>query len=496
MTKRRAEILTLLASLLAAALIASGCGSSGSSLGSALSYVPKGSPLVITVQTDTSGQQYKQLGSLLSRFPGGSALKSQVTNSLSQGGSVNYNNDVKPLLGNDLVIAAPSVSALRGGQSRFLVALKVNDEGKAASLLKRSATRIGSSHGSDVYRSRTGEAVTLTNGVLVQAPTPQELDQALSRAGGSDHMTESDFQARVVGLPSDALVKVGGDLQALLSQSANGGTARKVAWVNALQTFGLTIAAQNDGLALGFNVRTSGQSLTSNQLPLATGTASPPVVVRAGEIGIGIRGLNQTYTFITDAAKSLNPGSLSQFNSALQTVGSRYGVDFHRDVISQLSGNSSISIGLGNAFAVRTELENPPAFKATLAKLAPALPSIASGAGLKNAAVAKPSGGNPFYALAGSNGKRYVFGVVGSTFVLSNNPAMAGQIAVQSPTSVPGATGAVAIFSDARALVDAIANRTHRSAAAAAFSSALGNLTGWISSSTSGLRGNLKIQVK
>ena len=56
-----------LISLAAVALIA-GCGSSSQSgLSGALSVVPADSPIVITVQTNTSSSQYKNIRTLLSR---------------------------------------------------------------------------------------------------------------------------------------------------------------------------------------------------------------------------------------------------------------------------------------------------------------------------------------------------------------------------------------------------------------------------------------------
>src|SRR5690349_17349039 len=125
--------------LIAVVALIAGCGaSSQSGLEDALSFVPADSPIVITVKTDTASGQYKNIRSLLSRFPGGSQL---VTSALSARGGVNFSRDVKPILGNDLVVAAPTPGALRGGRAKLLAALKVNDEAKAKSLLQRTATR-------------------------------------------------------------------------------------------------------------------------------------------------------------------------------------------------------------------------------------------------------------------------------------------------------------------------------------------------------------------
>ena len=470
--------------LVVAALIAGCGGSSQGGLSDALSFVPADSPIVITVKTDTASGQYKNIRSLLSRFPGGSQL---VMSALSSRGGVNFNRDVKPILGNDLVVAP---TGLRAARNDVLVALKVNDEAKARSLLQRSGTKSG-----DVYRTSSGEAATIHDGVLVVAPSTASLNQALARAGGSDHMTSSEFNGRLGGLRSDALVKVGGDLQALISQSAGGGTARRIPWVNALQTFGATVAADGDGIAIDFNVKTDPAGVKPTDVPLASGSSSPPVVSRPGEIGVGVRGLNQTIAFVEAAAQAINPGSLGRLNSSFQRIAGRYGVDVNRDVFGQLTGNTAFSVALGGGFAMRADVQNPAAFRQTLSKLSPALTQFAAGAGLRNASLVKPGHGNPFYALAGSNGKRYVFGVVGNVFVLATDSARAAQFAAESPAQVPGANGALAILADSRSLVAEALKSSKQAGLASLFTAPLGQLTGSVSSSTSGLTGHLKLNV-
>jgi hypothetical protein len=479
--------------LLALALVA-GCGSSSSNgLGDALSVVPKDSPLVVAVQTNGASAQNKQLRSLLAHFPGGDQLGQALMSRSSRGG-LDFNTDVKPILGNDLVVVPLGSQSPRAGRRKLLLALKASDDAKAAALLAHAGTKVASFNGTAVYRTRGGQSAALQDGLVVEAPTRAQLEQALSRAGGADHMTAADFDARLSGLPADALVRVGGDLQALISQSANGGAARRIPWIDSLQTLGATVAAESDGVAIDFDIRAQGTGLGPGDLPLAAGASSPPVVRRNGEIGIGVRGLDQTIRFVEGAAQAIDPNAARRIAS-FQRIASRYGVDLQRDVIGQLSGNSSLSIAPAGGFAIRTDLPDPAAFRVTLRKVAPALARFASAIGLHNAALVKPSHGDPFYALAGSNGKRYVFGVVGPVFVLATDSARAADLAARSPGPVPDATGALAIDAAGPALLATVLEQMHQGAAAQLFAAPLGDVTGSVSSSTRGLRGRLKLAI-
>ena len=80
---RRLLSLSIAAVVLAA--VASGCGSSSSSsdqLGTALSYMPKSSALVVAINTDLNSDQAKQVGKLIKRIPQGQQLLSTIQQSV------------------------------------------------------------------------------------------------------------------------------------------------------------------------------------------------------------------------------------------------------------------------------------------------------------------------------------------------------------------------------------------------------------------------------
>src|SRR5918912_823173 len=98
--------------VVAMAAVAAGCGSSssGDQLDTALSYMPKDSPLVVAINTDLNSEQAKQVGELIKKVPQGGRLLDAAKQSASEGGT-DFDKDIKPLLGNDLVVAVPSVDA-------------------------------------------------------------------------------------------------------------------------------------------------------------------------------------------------------------------------------------------------------------------------------------------------------------------------------------------------------------------------------------------------
>jgi hypothetical protein len=461
------------------ALIASGCGSksSGSALDTALDYVPKGAPVVIAIDTNPDGAQWQQVDHLISKFPFGGQVKGQLKNALNARSGVNYDNDIKPLLGNDLVVAITGPSS-PGTKTPYVLAWKVKDEAAAKRLLQSRPTNLS----------------VVKDGVVVAADSKAGLDAALKRAAGSDHMTEQDFTDALGSLKSDSLVRIAGNFQSLLT-GPQAAAARKVKWLGALRAFGVTLRAESDGIAWAFDAKTDSGGLTPQDLPLAAGAPSPPVVKRAGEIGFGIRDPAQMVSFGQQVAQITNPARYGKYLRDKAKLSRQLGVNVDRDLIGQLTGNATISVGLRGAFALRADVRDPAAAGRTLKKVAPRLVKIANSRG-KTASLSAPKSGKGFYALAEPNGKKVAFGVVGKSFVVATDAARAAQFAGESPSTVAGARGSIVISSDARALANAIAAQRGQGVAAQIVTGALGDLVGSVESETSGISGSLKLQIK
>jgi hypothetical protein len=284
---------------------------------------------------------------------------------------------------------------------------------------------------------------------------------------------------------------VTGNIQALIAGDPSAAEARKVKWVSALRTFGATASAASDGIAFAFNVKTDAGSLTEKDLPIAGGSQAAPVVRRAGEIGFGIRNPAQLYVFGQEAARITDPAGYAKFLRDKAKASKDLGVNVDRDIFGQLTGNTEFSVALDGDFAMRADLSDPAAMEATLKKAAPNFNKAA-----KSVKLTAPKSGKGFYTLTSSSGKKYVFGVVGKSFVVATDAARAAQFAGQSPSTVPGAKGSVVLAADARSVANAAAAQRGQGTAAQLITGSLGDLIGWVEAETSGLTGSLKLFIK
>src|SRR5436305_368755 len=125
----------------AAACLVAGCGSSSSSssnpLTTELSYLPSGSPLILTVATDPNGGAIKGVNALIGRFPLASIGVGALKSKLQQSG-VNYDGDVRPLLGNPVALAVTGSSVSTHLTTNVLVVWVTKDADKLKSLVQKA----------------------------------------------------------------------------------------------------------------------------------------------------------------------------------------------------------------------------------------------------------------------------------------------------------------------------------------------------------------------
>src|SRR6201999_326050 len=286
---------SFLALLAILALAISGCGGgdgggSGDPLKSALAYVPANTPFAMAIDTDVEGDQFKALGELADRFPFGRQLSEQLKDQLMRGsGDVSYEDDVKPLLGNPFVVAAsdPATFTDESVSDDFVAAIQASDGDKLRDVLEQSgAKEDGERAGATLYSSGDGARFAVKDDTLVVAGSDQLLDAALARAENDEGLSQEDFDAALDGLPEDGLARVYVDVQGLIQADPDTADARKVPWVDAIRTLGLTAKASGEDVAVDFNLKTEGD-LSNADLPLAPGPESPGVVEQPGEINIG-----------------------------------------------------------------------------------------------------------------------------------------------------------------------------------------------------------------
>src|SRR4029078_3248231 len=182
------------------------------------------------------------------------------------------------------------------------------------------------------------------------------------------------------------------------------------------------------GLDVDFRARTEGD-LSDDDLPIATGDESPPVIKRRGEVGLAIRDLAHTIPSAENAGQAIDPAGFGDYEQAKRTIDKQLGVSLDDDLIAQLTGNVSGTGALHGGLGVRADLKDPQAFERTLAKVADVLPSFAKGAGFGTVGLSKPEGSKKCYALAQKGGGTVIFGVVDGKLVVANDAKRAGAVA-------------------------------------------------------------------
>ena len=491
-----------LVSVLAVAAIAvpvAGCGGeSGDSgknpLDNALGYVPKDTPFVAVIETDPNSAQFKNAAAIAKKFPFASQLEQQLEQSLGSGGA-DYQRDIKPLLGNEFVVGATNVETFTdsgsGDSEDFIAAIQVKDKEKLTDAIEREKPKeLGEKDGAKLYQNDDSFAA-VDDDVLVVANSRRELEAGLERRGSDDRFSEDDFDEGTEGLPENSVLRTYFDLQRLIAADPDTADARKVKWVSALRTFGLSAAVNSDRVELDFTMRTDSGDLSDSDLPLAAGDQSPEVVDRPGQIGLGLRGLDQVVKFGESAAQAVDPAQFGSYENAKRTIERQLNLDLQKDVVDQLGGDISAglspSAGSGGLVA---EVKDPDQFKSTLAKVSRVLPRLASGATVRKS--------GDLYSVRAPNGN-IAYGMVGDKFVLSDSVDNARAAASAPTADVAGAVGAFAMKADAGQLLSGALSglgsggQLGGALGAQMFGGPLGDLTGSVESSTDGINGKVSL---
>ena len=445
----RMRRLSLLLAVCLVSLVAA-CGGddeSGGPLDSALSYVPEGTPFVVAIDTDLEGDQYGSVQSILNQFPGGVNIEDLLRDQLASGvDGVSYEEDVKPLLGNPFVVSATDVTSFLDDSEDddFVAAIQVKDGEALDRVIDATAPEQSSEvAGATVYED-DGSFFAVDEDMVVFAGSRELLEAALERAEAGDGLDPASFEEGLADLPDEGLARVYLDLQALIDQDPDTEAARKVDWVAALRTLGMTAVAKDDALELELNLRTEGEDLSDDSLPLAAGDEAPGVVRREGEFGFGLRDPSQLIGFFESAFQAIDPASYGDYETGKQAIAASYDIDLDEDVFDQMTGDLSVSVAVDGSFGARAEVADPGAFARTIDRVAKALPEL--GASLGVSAV-RPAG--RLYEAQLADGGRLAFGVSNEVFVVASTPARALAMAEAEPSQVDGAQGSFVMTADA-----------------------------------------------
>lgn len=479
----------------AATIALAGCGGDAESpLDEALGFLPADAPFAAAVSTDLDGEQYDRLGELVRRFPFGESVIDQLRASIEEEG-VDFEEDVRPLLGNPFVVGTPDAESILGDEERFVAAIQTEDGDTLQELVERDSEEIGQAGGATIYRADDEDTVAgVKEDVLVLASSEDLLREALEQREGDDRLREEDFEDALEGLPEDAIARVYGDLEALIGDDPETEAARRVPWVASLRTLGATLTVQEEALALDLVLNTDPEGLSPQELPIATGAEPPEVVASEGEISIGIREASQIFTFARQAQQAVDAESAAQLRLVLRQIEEQVGVDVE-ELVRQFRGSTTVTVEPGGGFGVRAELADPDDFEESLARIARELPEIAAMAGVENLGVAREG---DFFAASTPEGTAVVFGVVGDVFVLADDPDRAGRLASAEPEPVEGAQGSVVVRANAEQVANRILGRVGgiEGLGASLFTGPLGELSGFLHAEEDRLRGSFTLQIE
>jgi hypothetical protein len=282
------------------AVVVAGCGGAskaGSSTSAGASMVRSGALAYVAVDSDTGSSQWKQLDSLLQKFPAHDLAIAGLKAQLSQKG-VDWDNDVKPALGPEVDVAAVGTSQ---SNAAFAVLTQPKDEGKFKALVAKLNAK-GSGSGA-VYR-KVGDWYALSG-------SQKMIDRVLAPSGAQTLADDSAFKDAFAKLPGSALVKAylnPKPLASLLQASRPQGSSPYGAAAPALaklDSLSVSLSAENDGVRL--HGATTGQSLTGSSYTSQLLTQAP----------------GDALGFLTFRGGSQNSKTLGLFNSALH---SRFGI--------------------------------------------------------------------------------------------------------------------------------------------------------------------------
>ncbi len=453
--------LFLFIALILGTLAIAGCGSgsgddTSSPLDNALRYLPADAPFAVAIETDTNGEQFGAARELVDEFPFGDQVEKQLRDMLEE--RAGQLEQIEAALGNEFVVGTTDAKTFletpRDGDQTFVGAIQVKDQDALDKLVEGDkAEADGEVDGAKLYKDDSGDTFAIDGDVLVVASSRKEIEQALATHGGDDSLTEEKFEAGTEGVAGDALVRVYLDVAGLLRASPDAKDALRSKWVSALTTAGIALSfEEDDEVKIDVDVNTDSEDLTDADLPIAAGAASPKVMDREGAVNLALREPSQVLEFAQATLKAVDPDESANFEQVRDSLKSQLKIDLQADVIDQLDGDLAVSIDLDGKFGARAELKDPAEVRQTVAKLGKALSGIVQGAAGEKVGVAKPKGGEDFYAVATASGGQIVFGVVDDFLVVSNSAAIAGTLANAETDTVDGAKGALVLSGDAQKL--------------------------------------------
>jgi hypothetical protein len=479
---RMRRLLVLMSAALVTAVVA-GCG--GSSTGATLanpttqvlSYFPPATPFVMTLSTAANSQSVQSQQALMRKVPSVAIAETALFAKLSQAG-IDYNRDIRPLFGKPIAVGAAG-AALSGTHTPFLVAWVTKTAAKLSALAgKITALRSAGTHDGAKLLTGNGAAVAISGSTLLLSGSVSDLEAALDRHAHQQGFTAAEYAQATAGISSSGAVQMFGDLKGALA-SPSAAKARAVPWVAAIKSYGVSLGATANGMSMQFHIDTSGAPLTAAQLPIASGSGSPPL---SGDMPVqaAVRDPAQIITFIEAAVRATSPAQYAKFLSQAASLKRRSGFDVNA-LLGMLTGALSVESDTHSTI-LRAQVSNPSQAETMIAKL------VHSGALPPSSRVTSLGGGLYSLHSAGSSSTE-TMGVIGSYLVLGKaSPAQLRAFAPAPASTASTGSGSVS-FRIALADLLRLTLKDRLPAVTQQYLNLLGDFSGSASATTSGLSG-------
>jgi len=446
--------------------------SQGDTRAEALSYAPRSSPALVGVDTGSAAASLV-LGALVPRVSGG-ALSA---------------NDVSPLLGNEAVVAVLDPRTQRAQLSM------VAKDPDALRALTRRLTNAGTYNGAALYRGARGAALAVKGDAIVAASDEPTVRRAIdTAANGANHLTPAQFDARLAGLPKAADVRAVFDPKRVVVATRLPGVLT-TRWGRSLTNGAAVLQEGGPGLQLPFVLQTDAARINDADLPFGTGTTPPQMHGRAPLL-IGVKDFARFIAFLRKADPQ-RLGGLDSLQNGLPSF-LRVNID---GLLGGLTGDGTVSSDDGLAhFAARTDPPNPDDWRTPLNRLS-TLSSVLQSLGIDNVKLSEEPGGGDAYRLEIDGKLTARVGIFGPTLVITDAAstdlrATANAPAVPPP---PGAAGGLTLRLQAREgrrLLGSLFGIGANDDGANVILDRFGDLTGWASAATDGVRGTLQLGLR
>ena len=486
---RETQVATRTVAALCAALLAvliSSCGGGEASpLDDALSYLPSDAPAAIAVSTDLDSGSFEDLDIALQRFGLQGGVEGALDDVLAEGDQ-SLSGQVKPLLGNDLVVGLLPGSEDTGPQ--IVAAMQVSDGGKLEDLVRsfdfEQVDEIDGAHvygeevsaeGSDPIES--GPQLAVDGDTAIAAESAAALKAALDEHEGDGHLTEGAFNDRLADLPKAGIIRATGDLPSAIDALGIEQTSG-VAWMGALKSFGLSIDVS--GRTLDVDGIVSTDTVEEDSLPIAPGSDSPGLI--AHRPSLGVLDQSQTMRFALDLVRASVPAAtFNQIESRLERA-----AHGSLGALADQFGAGVLLAPTADQSASRSEVRDPAAVARALATLRAELPAVAKaateggqvgdalqaaralipalpipeGGFFPDGSKVSPVPGEPnLYVLSGpavatfpgAPTSQFFFGLIGDVFVNAPTLAAAKEVAALKPEDLETPPGSVAFSAPVRA---------------------------------------------